>query len=109
MVVLAAALCTLLSVPAQAGPHRARLSKDLADRVTAGSDEPSRIIIAGTRGKVQALAARYGARVHKYLRAGAVLEVTGGQLAAISRDPEVDHVSGDVRVQRMSVTAESTG
>ena len=46
----------------------------------------------------------------KRLRSGAVLEVTGGQLDAISQDPDVDHVAGDVPVRRMmAVTTQATG
>src|SRR3954468_11053146 len=43
-----AAVLTFLSVSAEAGPHRARLSRDLADRVEAGTDAPSQIIVSGS-------------------------------------------------------------
>src|SRR4051812_16124951 len=106
----AVAFVGLITVPASAAPHRARLSRDLADRVAAGREEPSSVIVSGTPEMVQGLAVRYGARIKKSLRGGAVLEVTGGQLTALSQDPDVDHASGDVRVQRtMAVTTESTG
>ncbi len=58
---------------------------------------------------MRTLATRYGAVLKKSLRGGAVLELTGGQLEALSDDPSVDHLSGDARVQRMSVTNEATG
>ena len=52
---------------------------------------------------------RKSATVKKVLRHGAVLEVTGGQLDALSQDPDVAHLSGDVAVSRMSVTAQAIG
>ena len=90
---------------AQAGPHRARLSKDLADRLAAGDQRSTRVIVSGSEELVVTLATRYGARVTKTLRGGAVLEVTGGQLDALSQDPDVDHLSGDVPVHRMMALA----
>jgi serine protease AprX len=99
-----------LSVSAEAGARRPRLSRDLADRVAARTSDSARVIVTGTAADVQLLAARYGARVTKSVRGGAVLEVTGGQLVALSEDPDVDHLSGDVPVQRMmAVTTEATG
>ena len=66
--------------------------------------------MTGTDEQVRTLAARYGATVKKSLRGGAVLEVTAGQLDALSQDPDVDHLSGDVPVQRgWAVTTEATG
>ena len=107
---VAFSLVGLVAGPASAAPHKARLSRDLADRVAAGREEPTSVIVSGTPDLVQGLVARYGARLKKSLRGGAVLEVTGGQLTALSQDPDLDHASGDVRVQRtMAVTTESTG
>src|SRR5215208_3266367 len=99
-----------LGVNAEAASHRARLSEDVAQRLAAGSDDSSSVIISGTDAQIQILAARYGARVKKTVRGGAVLDLTGGQLAALAADPDVDHVSGDVQVRRMmAVTTEETG
>lgn len=107
---LACALMIVAQAPAEAGGPRARLSRDLADRLASGRDGLSSIIVSGTPEKVAGLAARHGARVKKAIHGGAVLEVTTGQLAAMSEDPELDHASGDVPVSRaMAVTTESTG
>src|SRR5215203_650016 len=98
---LAAVFAVLMLVGqlAEAGPHRARLSKDLEARLASGSDA-----------EVDALAVRYGARRTKSVRGGAVLEVTGGQLAGLAADQGVTHLSSDARVERMmAVTTESTG
>ena len=64
-------------------------------------------VIVSSTAPVETIATRYGARILKVLRRGAVLEVNGGQLDALSRDADVDHLSGDVPVHRMS--AETTG
>jgi serine protease AprX len=109
---LAAVFAVLMLVGqlAEAGPHRARLSKDLEARLASGSEETTRVIVSGTDAEVDALAVRYGARRTKSVRGGAVLEVTGGQLAGLTADPDVSHLSSDARVERMmAVTTESTG
>src|SRR5436309_5273920 len=96
--------------PASAAAHRARLSRDLADRLAARDERATDVIVNGSAETVNAIAARYGAHVKKRLQSGAVLEVTGGQLDAISQDPDVDHVAGDVPVRRMmAVTTVATG
>jgi serine protease AprX len=109
---LAAVFAVLMLVGqlAEAGPHRARLSKDLEARLASGSEETTRVIVSGTDAEVDALAVRYGARRTKSVRGGAVLEVTGGQLAGLAADQGVTHLSSDARVERMmAVTTESTG
>jgi len=102
-------LFALFATTAEAGPHHARLSKDLESRIEAARADPTTVIVSGTDEQVRALATRYGAVLKKSIRGGAVLEVTGGQLEALSDDPAVDHLSGDTRVQRMAVINEATG
>jgi hypothetical protein len=103
---LAALLIWGAATTAFAGPHRARLSKDLADHLASASSASVDVIVDGTADEIQSLAVRYGAKVKKPLKNGAVLEVTGAQLDAMSQDPEVSHISGDVKVHRMmAVTA----
>ncbi len=111
-ITLAVAVAVLgsLSVSAEAGPRRARLSGDLADRVATRANGSARVIVTGTDAEVKTLAIRYGARIMKNVTGGAVLEVTGGQLVALSEDQDVAHLSGDVPVRRMmAVTNEATG
>ena len=97
-------------VPADAGPRRARLSRDLSERLAARVEASTDIIVTGSDEQVQTLATRYGARVKKRLRNAAVLEVTGGQLQDLSEDADVASVSGDVPVRTMAtVTAEAIG
>ena len=103
-------LVVLFPAVANAGPHRAKLSKDLEARLAAGRSEATNVIVSGTDAEIQTLAIRYGAVVKKSLRGAAVLEVAGGQLEAITSDPDVAHISGDARVQRMiATTTEATG
>ena len=91
------------------GPRRARVSRDVADRLARGTEASTDVIVAAADGAIDQLALRYGATVKRRIRGGAVLEVTGGQLEAISEDADVAHVAGDVPVQRMGLTAEATG
>src|SRR5262245_29721064 len=101
---------SLIPTAVQADPHRARLSKDLEARLAAGRNDVTSVIVSGTQTEIELIAARYGAVVKKSLRRGAVLEVSGGQLEALSSDPDVSHLSGDARVQRMiATTTEATG
>ena len=90
--------------------HRARLSRDLAERLVRQRVEASSVIVCGRRRADRSARGAHGARVKKRLHGGAVLEVAGGALDAISQDPETAHLSGDVPVHRMmAVTTESTG
>jgi hypothetical protein len=91
-----------LAGSADAGPRRARLSRDLSERIANADASVTSVIVDGDSAKVETLAKRYGARVLKTLRNGAVLQVTGGQLDALSQDADVDHLSGDVPVVRMA-------
>ncbi len=74
---------------------RARLSRDLADRVATGASHIE--VIIDDAGKANRLAARYNLQIKRRLRTGAVLEANAGQLAALQSDGEVDHLSGNVR------------
>ena len=98
---------SLGSSPAFAARH-ARLSADLENHLAAGS-QTIRVIVHGTRTEVDALAARYNLRITRYLKSGAVLRLTAGQLAALRDDQDVEHLSGDVRFRASEVTAESIG
>src|SRR5687768_17117537 len=94
----------------EGGPRRARLSKDLRDRVASGRQAPVDVILSASEAEIQSIAARHGVRIKKVLRGAAVLEATDAQLDALSRDPGVSHLSGDAPVRRtMAVAAESIG
>src|SRR3954454_21574672 len=105
--VVALAISVGCALGAEAG-QRAKLSRDLAERIAAGRADTVRAIVNGTESQVAAIAARHDARVAKRLRGAAVLEVAGSALEAIACDAGVAHLSGDVPVQRlMAVTTEA--
>ena len=97
----------------EAGQHRARLSRDLADRLATRAAAPADVIVTAgddpSGERVQQLIDRHGARIKKRLRTAVVLEVSGEQLETLSADTDVVSVSGDVPVRAMGVTAEAIG
>jgi hypothetical protein len=84
----------------QAQPHRARLSQDIADRIAQRNEAATEIIVAAPQETIGPLAVRYGAAIKKRIRDGAVLEATGGQIDALSQDPDVRHIAGASRACR---------
>jgi serine protease AprX len=96
------------AAPGQAA-HRARLSADLEDHLAAGSPSID-VIVHGTRVEVDGVAARYALRIKKYLKSGAVLQVTAGELALLQQDEAIDHLSGDIAYRSVAdITAETIG
>ena len=81
---LAVACLVLAAAPASAAGHKARLSADLADHLSAGS-QSIRVIVHGTRAEVDALAVRYNLTVARYMKSGAVLLVNAGSWRRFSR------------------------
>jgi len=98
------------SVAAEAQGHRARLSADLEDHLSAGSQEID-VIVGGTPAEVNALARRYNLPPAKrVMRSGAVFQLTAGQLDALQQDETVDHLSSDLPVRSTSaITAMAIG
>src|SRR5262245_37988454 len=86
--VLAIAVVTA-PVRASAEPHRARLSADLADHLSAQSPGID-VLVHGDKAEVDALAARYNLVVKRYLKGLALLRVNAGQLSALEHDEAVD-------------------
>src|SRR4051812_17008410 len=98
------------AAPLEAGPARARMSRDIQERIAKRVEAPSEIIISAAADKIDQLAARYGATVTKKIKGAAVLRATGGQIDALSQDPDVYHIAGNVKVSRMmAVTTQATG
>jgi serine protease AprX len=102
------ALALSAATPAQAqAPHRARLSADLTGHLQAGTQRID-VIVHGSRTTVDGLARQYNFTVRKYLRDGAVLRITAGQLAALAADESQDHISPDSPLRPAGdVTAET--
>src|SRR5262245_45580288 len=94
------------AMPAEAA-HRARLSADLSNHLQAGTQAID-VIVHGSRATVDALARQYNLKVRKYLRDGAVLRITAGQLAALAADESQDHLSPDASIRSTGdITAET--
>ena len=103
------ALVALAGLDAEAA-GRAKLSRDLVERLGSGRDRAVRVIVSGDDARIARLAARHGARIAKRLDGAAVLEVAERTLDALSEDAEVAHLSGDVPVRRlMAVTTAAIG
>ena len=97
-----------LAIPAAAAPH-ARLSSDLAEHLSQGSQSID-VIVHGSRAEVQALVRQYNVVVKRWMKSGAVLRLTAGQLAALSEDDSIDHLSSDLPTRASSdVTIETIG
>ena len=56
-----------LAGSADAGPRRARLSRDLSERIAQADASVTSVIVEGDSNKIQTLARRYGAKVLKTL------------------------------------------
>ena len=104
----AALLVIATAIPGFA-EHRARVSADLADHLVAGSSSID-VIVDGDQQKVDALATRYNLVVTRRMKSGAVLHVNAGQLDALQRDTDVDHLSGERRLwPSMAITNPTIG
>src|SRR5262245_19476321 len=108
--VIAAAGLLLAAPRPAAAAHSERMRADLSDHLAVGSQTID-LIVHGDAAEIDALGTRYNVRVKKQLKGAAVLQLTAGQLDALSRDEAVDHLSGDLRIQSstIEVTAESIG
>src|SRR4051794_30022695 len=94
LMLLLALVIGLADASTVSAQHRARLSRDLAERLRDGDGLITRVIITGSRARVEAVAARHGLRIRKWLQNGAALEVPAGFLARVIEDADVDQVSG---------------
>src|SRR6187401_2874189 len=77
--VLVAAMVAASSLAAIAGPHRALLARDVAERIERRVEAASEFIVAVRPDRIDAVAARYGATLKKRIQGGGVFEATGGQ------------------------------
>src|SRR5215204_5303489 len=109
-ILAAAALVAASATPAGAQSHRARLARDLAERLAQRIEAATEVIVDVPDAQIDLLTARYGVRLKKRLHGSGVFEATGGQIEALSQDPDVAHISGNNPVFRMmAVTAVATG
>jgi serine protease AprX len=110
--VFLAALCALAlsTADAAAQGRRARLSDDLVERLKAGDADGATVIVTGSDVRISAVAERHGLTIRKRLKTGAVLDVPAGVLDALTRDRDVDQVSGNhVLRSQMAITNVAIG
>jgi serine protease AprX len=75
----------------------------LADHLAFGSQSID-VIVHGDSAQVDAIAARYNLVIGRRMKSGAVLRVNAGQLDALQKDPDVDHLSGDLPIRSSMAT-----
>ena len=86
---MAAALLMTSFADAQ---ERSRLSRGLADKLTAGAPE-AKVIYEGPQDEVDRLAGAYGLSVEKRLPSGAVLGGSAARMRRLAQDPSVGYLS----------------
>src|SRR5215216_7778237 len=72
--------------------YRAKLSGDLVERIKQRIEAPTDVIVSATDAGIDRLIGRYGVRLQKRIHGGAVLQATGGQIDAMSQDPDASHM-----------------
>jgi hypothetical protein len=106
-VALVAALMavSVLGVRGSTAPHQVLLSADLLNHQARQTTARTRVIVHGSDAEIAALANRYNLQILKWLDGSAVLLANSAELKALSSEPSLDHLSGDVQVQSgMSVS-----
>jgi serine protease AprX len=89
--------------------HRAHLSLDLLAYESRHGSAPARVIVHGSRGHVEAIAARHHLSVARFLEDSAVLFANSAEITELASDPANDVLSGDVPVSPfMSVSNGAT-
>src|SRR4051794_35136318 len=89
--------------------HHARLSADLLHLPARDSNTRTRVIVHGDAATIDAIAARHHVAIVRRLAVGAVLAASADEIARLSADTAIDHLSGDVPVRpSMSISNVST-
>ena len=111
VIVIFIAMLTFLVFPARetaAQGRRARLSDDLAQRLSNGDTTATSVILTGTPEHIDRVVARHGLQIQKRLFGGAVVDVPAGALDRVTRDAEVDQVSSNHVVHSQVATVSET-
>src|SRR3970040_134354 len=85
LTIAAVTLVLVASIQLDAAPQRGRLSKDLRAGYDAGRATFD-VIVQADRGAIDEAVARYGVRIKKSLKTGAVVEASREALEAMSQD-----------------------
>src|SRR5512141_596933 len=100
----------LVAGTAFAQSAHSRLSRDLAALAADSAGGTARVIVDAAAADASALAARYGGRVVRTLKRGAVVEVPTASLSQLDADGAAAHVASDTPIARMmATTVVSTG
>jgi len=100
---------SILGVRGTAEPRRAHLSSDLVAHVAKHTKERARVIVRGTSADLEAVAARRGLQIVRYLPGGVVVLANSAEMTELAAEAGVDNLSGDVRVRTsMSISNKST-
>jgi hypothetical protein len=94
-----AILGAALPSDSSAQTRRARLSKDLSQRLDAGDIRATSVILTGSQQRIDRIAQRNGLRVTKRLSTGAVVTVPAGALAGLAADRDVDLIASNAVVE----------
>ena len=76
--------------------HRAKVSTDLLTFESRGTASTARVIVRGSRMEIEALAARHGLRIARFLEDSAVVLANSAQVSALAAERDV--LSGDMPV-----------
>jgi serine protease AprX len=108
-VLAVAALLLTSTLGVEGQRHRAKLSSDLISFEGRRSTARARVIARGSRLEIQALAARHGVTIARWLDDSAVLLADSAQLGRLAADSANEVLSGDVPVAPfMGVSNKST-
>jgi subtilisin family serine protease len=88
--------------------RRAHLSADLIRHQARKTIERARVIVHGTDHDLDLLAARHRLQVVKRMHGSAVVLVNSAELSDLSRDGNVDHLSGDLPVHSSTVISDAS-
>jgi subtilisin family serine protease len=88
--------------------RRAHLSGDLSRHQARKTFARQRVIVHGTSRELELLASRHGLYVVKRMRGAAVVLANSAELTELSRDGDVDHLSGDLQVHGATAISDAS-
>jgi serine protease AprX len=108
VLVAIACICTNWSAAPSAQRRGPTVSADLV--ALRGTGQRIRVIVQGETSTLSGLRGRLGALVRREVEGGLALELTPQQFDALSKDPSISHLSGDLPVAAdMAITNKVTG
>jgi serine protease AprX len=93
---------------AASAQHRARMAKDVTERIGKGGPHRLQVIVDGPQSVIDRLVEQYGVTLVKRLRSGAVLSGAALQLHAMASDDQVPTIAAERMVAAMQTPDVST-